>query len=162
MAQAEDRQRPVWRWLATALACAALASWPLAYHYTSFGLDLERLQDGRVCGTFYRWRWPGDGSLTLARLVEHREPGEHRLEPCDLGGSFWQPAPDLAAEGFWQRHGFWWVVVGPTSAAVPPIVAGADRALLVGVPHWLLVLATVAAAVRLHVRAAAGRRRRTT
>ncbi len=143
------------RWLAIGGAIVAVLSWPFAYRYTSLGLDLERQQDGRIGCTFYRLRWPGDGSVALAWIVEHRELASGALEPFDLGARFLQPVPGLAANGFWQQHGFWWVCVDERAPA-PPIVAGADRALRIGIPHWLVVAVSFALLLLTRRRVAGG------
>lgn len=130
---------------ALASAAAALLWWPFAYRYTSLGLDLEARDGDAVRCTFWRLRWPGDGSLLLAWLVEHRPTASGPVEPFDLGCALLQPPRELAPQGFWQRQGFWCVDVQAGEAA-PPIVAGAERAFAVGVPHWLLVVAAVAIA----------------
>lgn len=147
------RRRQLVRSAVSAAAAALLLWWPFAYRYTSFGLDCECAQGGGVEQTFWRLRWPGDGSVALAFLVEHRAADSGSLEPFDLGGSFLQAAAELRAEGFWQRHGFWWVRVNAATGPAPPIVAGADCALLVGVPHWLLVAVAALVAARLWLRA---------
>lgn len=151
MAGQPDAHRRVARGVLV-IALAALGWWPLACRYTSFGLDLECERDGRIDCTCCRLRWPGDGSVALAWIVEHRASDSGPLEPFDLGGAFLQPAPELHAAGFWQRHGFWWVDVAPGAGAAPPIVAGADRALLVGVPHWAVVALLLVAGASLQRR----------
>jgi hypothetical protein len=151
MAGQRNADRRAARWV-LGVALAALVWWPLGCRYTSFGLDLECERDGRVDCTFYRLRWPGDGSVALAWIAEHRAVASGPLEPFDLGASFLQPAPDLRPDGFWQRHGFWWVAVEPGAGPAPPIVAGADRALLVGVPHWAVVVVLLVAAASLQRR----------
>lgn len=135
---------PWWvRWnrnVAVALAAAALAFWPFVGFYTSVGCEFEEPAGTMVRGTYWRVRWPGDGSVVLACIVEHRPAEAGGLQPFDLGGVFLRRAQPIAAEGWWQRHGFWWVRVREDAPKVPPIVAGADRAMLAGVPHWLLTL----------------------
>ena len=134
------------RWLqrfSTCVAITLLASWPFAHRYTSFGLDLETRDAGRVRCTYWRVRWPRDGSLVFAHIVEHREVGSGPVEPFDLGGRFLQRAVPVPTDGVWQEQGFWWIDVDAANGPVPPIVAGADRAWLVGVPHWLVALAAV-------------------
>lgn len=133
-------------WLASA---ALLAFWPLSHRYTSLGLDLEQ-PDGpdRVRCTFYRLRWPGDGSVCVGRLVEHRAADAKPLERFDLGGRFFKPAKETGPQTAWNRVGFW-RITDPTTpqAAAPAMAPGASEVFLVGVPHWLLVAISVPLAI---------------
>lgn len=129
------------------VALALLACWPLAWRYSSFGIDLEHPAGDSVECVFYRLRWPGDGSVCVARVVEHRAPEGRPLEPWDLGGAFLRPAPDLHPATTWQRLGFWCFDIAAGEPA-PAIVAGADSAVIVGVPHWLLVVIALALCCR--------------
>jgi hypothetical protein len=125
-------------WLA---AAALLALWPLSHRYTSLGLDLEK-PDGaaRVRCTFYRLRWPGDGSICVGRLVEHRAADAKPLERVDLGGRFFKPAKETRPQTAWNRRGFWFITQPHSPAADAAAMApGASEVFLVGVPHWLLV-----------------------
>ena len=140
VSNAERPSRRLLRLAALAGAVLGLVTWPMACRYTSFGLDLERAEGAQVRQTFWRLRWPGDGSVALVWIAEHRDLAAGAVEPWDLGGAFLEPAPRLAASGFWQDHGFWWVDADAASGAVPGIVGGADRAVLVGVPHGLVAL----------------------
>lgn len=129
-------------WSATA---AALLAWPFAYRFSSFGIDRERADGARVRCDFWRVRWPGDGSVALCLETTWRDGGD--ITAWDLGGRFLWPPRDLAPCDRMQRAGFWWVDhTGPAGAA-PPIVAGAERAFLVAVPHWLVALATATCAL---------------
>ena len=135
-----------------------LVAWPLTYRYTSVGLDVEASRGQTVAQTFYRVRWPGNGSVLVGRIDEHRDASTGRVQRLDLGADFLKRARPIEAHSTWNRLGFWWIhadVAGgdrPTDAA-----PHADRVWFVGVPHWLLVLVAAAAAVR----SLAHRRRRT-
>lgn len=129
-------------WLAFA---AALATWPIAHRYTSFGVDRERLDGARVRCDFWRVRWPGDGSLAAGVETTWRDGGP--IAACDLGGRFLLPAHELAPRDAGERAGFWCVRHAGAAAAAPPIVAGAERAFLIAVPHWLVVVATAVVAL---------------
>jgi hypothetical protein len=129
-----------WLWLASAVL---VALWPLSHRYTSFGIDLERSDAGdRVRCTFFRIKWPGDGSVCVGRLVEHRAANAKPLERFDLGGRFFKPAKETWPASVWNRWGFWWVTQpGGPQAAAPGMAAGASEVFVVGVPHWVLVVA---------------------
>jgi hypothetical protein len=117
------------------------ALWPLSRRYTSFGIDLESPDAGdRVRCSFYRIKWPGDGSVCVGRLVEHRAAGAKPLERFDLGGRFFKPSKETWPASAWNRWGFWWVTQpGGHQAAAPGMAPGVSEVFLVGVPHWLLV-----------------------
>jgi hypothetical protein len=132
-------------WLVSAIL---LAVWPLSRRYTSLGLDLEQ-PDGRarIRCTFYRLRWPGDGSVCVARLVEHRAADAKPLERFDLGGRFFKPAKETRPATAWNRRGFWWITDPQTPAAAAAGMApGASEVVLAGIPHWLLVVSLTALA----------------
>ena len=133
-------------WVASA---ALLALWPLSHRYTSLGLDLEQPENPtRVRCTFYRLRWPGDGSVCLARLVEHRAADAKALERFDLGGRFFKPPKETRPQTAWNRGGFWWITDPTTPAAAAPAMApGASEAFLIGVPHGLLVALSLPMAI---------------
>lgn len=106
-----------------------LLTWPLTFRYTSVGVDTERAEADTVRQRFWRVRWPGDGSVMVGWIDEHRRPEEHALEAVDLGGVFLRPPKPLPPQSLWNRLGFWWVTA----------MRGADAVFLVGVPHWLLM-----------------------
>ena len=133
-------QRRVSR-LAVVLLLVLLALWPLTFRYTSLGIDTESVHGQSVESRFYRLRWPGDGSLMVGWIDEHRPAAEGRPQSFDLGGLFLLPPRTMTPHSTWNRLGFWLddVVAAhkdPPSEAAPR----ADRVMLVGVPHWLLVL----------------------
>jgi len=148
----EPRGRRAVRRASILAACLGLAAWPFAFRYTSVGLDFERGDGDVVRQTFVRLLWPGDGSVALAWIAEHRDVGSGAVEPWDLGGALLEPAPRFAADGFWQQCGFHWLDADAQRAPVPALVAGADRAVLVGAPHGLFVAAAAALAAWLHRR----------
>ena len=119
-----------------------LAMWPVSHRYTSLGIDLESpAADGRVRCTFYRLRWPGDGSVCLARLVESRAATAKPLERFDLGGRFFKPAKAVCPANGWNRAGFWYVTrPGTPQAAADGMAPGASEVFLMGAPHWLAVV----------------------
>ena len=126
-----------------------LLVWPLTYRYTSVGLDLESPHGQQVDQTFYRVRWPGNGSVLVGRIDEHRDATTRRVQRFDRGADIQRPAKPLPAHSTWNQLGFWWFHAD-AAAGDPPTEAAphADRVWLAGVPHWLLVLLAAAAAVR--------------
>jgi hypothetical protein len=139
------------RWIVAVVSAGLavlLGLWPLSHRYTSLGLDLEQA-DGpsRARCTFYRLRWPGDGSVCVGRLVTHRPAHAKPLARFDLGGRFFQPAMPTTPATAWNRLGFWWITDPNTPAAAAPAMApGASEVVLVGVPHWLAVAVAGASA----------------
>ncbi len=132
------------RWLRRALHAtwiALLLTLPWTGLYTSVGVDVERVDAGVLHGTYYRLRWPGDGSIALARLDEERAAVDGEAPAVDLGAAFLQPAPELAPQTPWQQAGFWCVDADAKRGPVPAVVAGSTRAWLVGVPQWVLAVA---------------------
>ena len=127
---------------ATFILALLLFTWPLAWRYTSVGIDLETPHGDTVDCVFYRVRWPGDGSVMIGRIDRSRAAGKKVLEPFDLGGVFLTSGRSLPADNVWQRLGFRWIDYdstrdGPYSAFAP----GARRAQLIGFPHGLVILA---------------------
>jgi hypothetical protein len=127
-----------------------LVLWPLSHRYTSLGLDLEQPEaNARVRCTFYRLRWPGDGSVCVCRLVEHRAADAKPLERFDLGGRFFKPPKETRPASIWNPFGFWWITDPKAPAAAAPAMApGASEVFLVGVPHWLLVVLSLSVSIR--------------
>jgi hypothetical protein len=106
-----------------------------------------------VDSTFYRLRWPGDGSVLVGWIEEHRSAEAGPAKGVDLGALVLQPARPMAPRSTWNRLGFWSENVVAARGDRPSEAAPrADRVLLVGVPHWLLVLLAAGVLV--------GRRRR--
>ena len=70
-----------------------LLVWPLTHRYTSIGVDTETQQGELVEGRHYRLRWPGDGSVMVGWIDEHRSAGEGR------------PSPPTSVRWSCSRHG---------------------------------------------------------
>lgn len=122
-----------------------LAWWPFAYRYTSVGFDFEQRVDGGVDGVYWRLRWPSDGSIVLARIVHRTEDVGDTVLPADafdLGGTFLKPAQATGGETFFENLGFWCRSIDAREDKVPDVVKDAEHALLIGVPHVLIVLLT--------------------
>ena len=130
-------------WLASA---TLLVGSPLSCRYTSLGLDLEsQPSPTTIRCTFYRHRWPRDGSVCRARLVTHRPADPAKpLAPLDLGGDFFRPAKPTHPATSWNRRGFWLLNRPDTpEASAPAMAPGASEVFLVGLPHWVATLLTL-------------------
>jgi hypothetical protein len=142
------------------LLVVLLLVWPLTYRYTSVGLDVDTVSGEQVDTRLWRVRWPGDGTVRVGWIDEHRaaEPGDS--SGVDLGALVLQPARPMTPQSGWNRWGFWWEDVVAARGDRPSEAAPqADRVLLVGLPHALLVLA---AALLVALTARRRRRRRET
>ncbi len=139
--------------LCLSVVLVAAAFWPWAGRYTSFGLDLERKDECGVRCDFVRLRWPGDGSVVACVETTHRLEASGPVVPWDLGARFLCDAPPVRADGLAERLGFHWVLHRPGDGEPPPIVAGSESALAVGVPHWFVIVVAAVLAQRLGRRA---------
>jgi hypothetical protein len=129
--------------------------WPLTFRYTSVGLDVEASHGATVVQQFYRIRWPGNGSVLVGRIDEHRAASSGKVARLDLGADLLRPGRPIAPRSTWNRLGFWWIHADVTHGDAPTDAAPhADRVWLLGVPHWLLVLLAAAAVARAHLRRA--------
>ncbi|CAN5437520.1 hypothetical protein BH10PLA1_BH10PLA1_04120 [soil metagenome] len=118
-----------------------LLTWPIAWMYSSLGIDLETPVGTQVVCVFYRVRWPGDGSIMIGRIDEPLRAPKHPLERFDLGGVFFRPAMELHPASLWERLGFRWVNYDRDRDAGPCDVSPhAARVKLIGFPHGLIVL----------------------
>lgn len=107
--------------------------------YTSVGIDLEEAQGAQVLCTFYRLRWPGDGSFRMGTVVMTRPSEERPLEPFDVGGRFFQPARASVPKSLWNSLGFWWIDEAKEQLTreswvgmpgwIPPLLSGASLAM---------------------------------
>lgn len=110
-----ERSRWVSRLFTMALLLTTLAILLLAFvgsfYYTSMGVDLEADEGDNVRCTYYRIRWPGDGSLWLGGGEHYRPLRLRPLCPFDPASSaFRKPEHFPEALTFWNRLGFWWIV----------------------------------------------------
>ena len=125
------------------LSLLLLAWWPFAYRYTSVGFEFEQRVDDGISGTYWRIRWPSDGSIVLARIVHQtRLTADDTRQPdaFDFGATFLKPARPCGNETFWEHLGFWCRSVDAREDNIPDIVKYAERAWVVGMPHALLLL----------------------
>ncbi|MDB5326668.1 MAG: hypothetical protein JWM57_2237 [Phycisphaerales bacterium] len=133
--------RAMKRWIPLSVLALLLLTWPLTYWYTSLGIDSDVAQGNDVVSTYYRVRWPGQGIMMVGYVIERVPAHGKPIEPFDLGGTFLQPTRAAPPVTFANRLGFWWVNVDRThDDANSPMAPRAERAVLVGFPHWLLVV----------------------
>ena len=126
------------------ITCGLVVMWLGSYStYTSVGIDFEQAQGARVLCTFYRLRWPGDGSFRVGIFIATRPTAERPVEPFDLGGRFFQPARKSVPQSLWNRLGFWWI----DEAKEPPTGES-----WVGIPSWLPPLLSGASMIRIRRR----------
>lgn len=126
----------------TIILVVLLLTWPLAWKYTSVGIDLETPHGDTVDCVFYRVRWPGDGSIMIGRIDRSRAAGKKVLEPFDLGGVFLSTGRTYSADTIWHRFGFRLIDYDHTrDGPYTPFAPGAHRAKLIGFPHGLIILA---------------------
>jgi hypothetical protein len=121
--------------LSLLVALGFLVMWPLSYrYYTSFGVDMERVEGEHIVQTHYRIRWPGDGSFLMGRDA-FRRPGPGPVDRFDLGGAFFLDPRRPPQRSFWNRWGFRFI--RPEDAR--PGVTSAEP-LWIGVPGWVPAL----------------------
>lgn len=129
------------RYSTSVLLVVLLLTWPLAWKYTSFGIDLETPNGPITECTFYRIRWPGDGSIMFGRIDEPYRADRKPLERFDLGGLFLHAAMELHPKTVWNRLGFRWVNYDKSrDGGLCDESPHAAKAWLVGFPHGLLIL----------------------
>lgn len=125
------------------LACLLTGMWLSSYSfYTSLGVDTERAEGATVRSTYYRVRWPGDGSFRVGGGALGRPLTARPVQPFDLGGTFFQPARRSVPRSLWNRLGFWWVEA--------PEEWDGEQLLWtwwIGIPSWLLPTAAGALTV---------------
>lgn len=120
------------------LPCLAfLVMWPFSYRfYTSFGIDMDGVEEGAVVRTHHRLRWPGDGSFWLgaeAFWLSASEP----VDAFDLGGAFFRAPRVPPPRSAWNRAGFWFIREEHPRPSVPARSSVNAGALWLGVPSWL-------------------------
>jgi hypothetical protein len=123
----------------TVVLVALLVLWPLTFRYSSVGVDLTSRQGPDPQTTFYRLRWPGNGSAFVGLI--RQDPGKGQTKGIDLGGDVLKPAHHVPVQSTWNRLGFFRVDFDRLRDDPAPVIASdANRVWLVGFPHWLLVL----------------------
>jgi hypothetical protein len=124
--------------------------WLFSYgFYTSLGVDTDRADGPYVMSSYYRIRWPGDGSFWIGGgAYRHAYEGKP-LEPFDLGGRFFLAPRRPMPQSFWNRIGFWLIQIGLGNGKNGKTESAASQwQLWIGVPSWLPVLVTGALPVQ--------------
>lgn len=81
--------------------------------FTTIGIDSDKADAPYIYYSYYRIRWPGDGSFRIVggAFRYGRAPGK-ALEPFDLGGRFFKPpAHREPPQSVWNQMGFWFHAV---------------------------------------------------
>lgn len=119
-----------------------LLAWPITYRYSSVGVDAEQVRNGQLEMRMWRVRWPGDGTVHVGWIDEHRAAAAgERPTPFDPAALVLQAARPMTPRTAANRWGFWWTHVDASHGDPPSDAAPrADRVVLLGAPHWLLVL----------------------
>jgi len=104
---------------------------------------MDRVEGAQVRFTYWRVRWPGDGSLRLGGGAHYRPLESAPVEAFDLGGVFFQPAQRAVPRSFWNRLGFWWVDEEGEGEGASFIWRR-----WIGIPSWLPLLLPAAIMVR--------------
>jgi hypothetical protein len=137
------------------LLVVLVVMWPFTFRYTSVGVDAETGRGDTVSQQFWRVRWPGNGSMLVGRIDEHRAASSGPVERLDLGADLLRPARPIQRRSTWNDLGFWWIHADATQGdARTDAAPHADRVWLVGLPHWLLVLLAAMGVVVAHQRRA--------
>ncbi len=115
----------------TSVAC-------LSYRfYISCGIDLEKAQEKYTLFTYYRFRWPDNGSLWIGAVTHYQAATDGPVEPFDLGGTWayhtYQPPP----RSFWNRIGFWWITQPMRDLETENRFPGPLWNFWIGMPSWL-------------------------
>jgi hypothetical protein len=110
------------------------------YRYTTFGPDKNEMRGEQAYTTYYRVRWPGDGSMWLGYAGQPHEINKDSHKEWDLGGTFFAPPTLIEPKTDWQRAGFWNVPNVENDPFEPLRYPGADESKWIGMPGWLPVL----------------------
>jgi len=114
--------------------------WALSHHfYTSVGIDADQVKGNQVLSSYYRVRWPGNGSFWLGGEADYRPLSAGPVEKFDLGGVFFDRPPQRPKpRSFWNQAGFWWFKNSfRTQKNHQP-----TWIFWIGVPSWLPVMLT--------------------
>ena len=91
---------------ALAFLFMAFTAWS---RFTTIGIDSDKADGPFVFYSYYRIRWPGDGSFRVVggAFRYGHTPGK-AMEPFDLGGRFFKPPPSKEPpQSLWNQMGFW-------------------------------------------------------
>lgn len=110
--------------------------WLSSYtHYNTFGVDSERLNNQQIENHYYRFWWPGNGSLLIGKsVILHPYDPAKTYHSFDLGAAFFRkPSDKVKSYDLWSRVGFYYIDLDK------PI-----RQFWIGVPAWLPVFLIIA------------------
>lgn len=78
------------------------------FYYTSVGIDTERENYGEKVSTYYRVRWPGNGSIWVGGGRAYGEMDwDKPLQRIDPAGTFFQTAHRPESKNLLNKVGFW-------------------------------------------------------
>lgn len=102
-----------------------------AHYYNSIGIDSEQQKGETIDYHYYRFWWPGDGSLLMGRgITTQKYDASKQYDKFDLGAAFFrQQDKKLETKNSWNKIGFWYIS--------PPAPI---RQFWIGIPAWLPVL----------------------
>ncbi|HIO92714.1 MAG TPA: hypothetical protein EYG68_07710 [Leucothrix mucor] len=102
-----------------------------ARFYNSIGVDSEQQKEATIDYHYYRFWWPGNGSLLIGRgITTLKYDPNKQYDRFDLGAAFFRHQDKkLVAQTTWNKIGFWYIS--------PPAPV---RQFWIGVPAWLPVL----------------------
>lgn len=92
-----------------ALSLAASIMWLTSYfYYTSVGIDTEHENYGEKVSTYYRVRWPGNGSIWIGAGRAYGELDlDKPLQRVKVAGAFFQSARRPESKNLFNTFGFW-------------------------------------------------------
>ncbi len=99
-------------------------------HYNTFGIDSELRHNQQIENHYYRFWWPGNGSLLIGKsIILHPYDPNKTYSRFDLGAAFFRPRSNkIKARSFWNKIGFWQINLDK------PI-----KQCWIGMPAWLPV-----------------------
>jgi hypothetical protein len=119
-----------------------MVMWMTSYtHYTSVGVDSDRVVGDSVVQTHYRLRWPGNGSFFMG-YDQYLKPASEPLELFDPGAALFQEPRRPAPQSWWNEVGFWSLSRRNPLAQVLPGVSVVPWSSWLGIPSWVPVLLT--------------------
>ena len=75
---------------------------PSYYRYSAVGIDTDRLDGTTITHSYYRLRWPGDGTVRCGIGEKLYSLDEEDLDPVDLAGRLFQkPTTELHRSAKW-------------------------------------------------------------
>ncbi|MCK5813672.1 MAG: hypothetical protein KAH03_05415 [Cocleimonas sp.] len=103
--------------------------WLSSYtYYNTFGIDSELRKNEQIENHYYRFWWPGNGSLLIGKsIILHPYNSNKTYTKFDLGAAFLRPPSDkIKAHSVYNKIGFWYIDLDK------PI-----QQFWIGIPAWL-------------------------